>query len=130
MMHELTPFEQALNADTTLVVQDGHGPGLPVILVAPDGGQHESAVVDGVDQPLRGFFEQTGTDVMPGTSHATVMSTAPMLHIQVSLVQSALGRPLSRRDGFIVRGKAYRVEQPLPDGFGMIACKLLEKNDA
>ena len=126
-MSERTPFEQSLNADTDLVVQDSHGPGLPVILVTPDGAQHDHAVVNGVEQPLRGFFEQTGQDVTPGASHAPVMSTAPMLHIQVSLVTAALGRPLSRRDGFIVRGKAYRVEHPLPDGFGMVACKLLEE---
>jgi len=125
-----TPFEQTLNADTNLVVQDRHGPALPVILVANDGSQHERVIVDGIDQPMRGFFDQAGTDVSPGASHAPVMSAAPVLHIQVSLVQAALGRALSTRDGFIIRGQAYRVQQPLPDGFGMIACKLLEKDDA
>ncbi|MCL1915674.1 MAG: hypothetical protein FWG17_03055 [Desulfovibrionaceae bacterium] len=117
---DLTPFEAALDADTTRVVQDSHGPGLPVTLLTPEGAA----------RPLRGFFEQAGLDVTPGTSHAPVLSTAPLLHIQVSLVQAALDRPLSRRDRFIVRGRIYRVEQPLPDGFGMIACKLLEDEDA
>ena len=129
-MPELTPFEQTLNADTTLVVEEGYGPGLPVTLVVPDGTEHASAVIDGVEHPMRGMFEQQGMDVTPGASHAPVMSTAPMLHIQVSLVQAALGRPLSRRDTVIVRGTAYRPENPLPDGFGMVACKLLEKGDA
>ena len=129
-MTNLTPFEQALERDTDMVAQDPHGPGIPVTLVAPDGEEHASVTIGGVDLPLRGFFDQAGQDVAPGTSHAPVMSTAPLLHIQVSLVQAALGRPLSRRDGFIVRGKSYRVEQPLPDGQGMIACKLLENGDA
>ena len=129
-MTKPTPFEQMLDADTNLVTQDMQGPGLPVVLVAQDGKKHDCAVVDGVELAMRGYFDRAGTDVTPGTSHAPVMSTAPMLHIQVSLVQAAIGRPLSRRDGFIVRGKSYRVEQPLPDGFGMISCKLLETGDA
>lgn len=128
-MPERTPFERTLNSDTTLVVEEGYGPGLPVTLVGADGAEHNSAVIDGVEHPMRGLFEQQGTDVTPATSHAPVMSTAPMLHIQVSLVQAALGRPLSRRDTVIVRGTVYRPENPLPDGFGMIACKLLEKGD-
>ena len=128
-MHELTPFERTLNNDTTLVMEEGYGPGLPVTLVDPEGTEHSSAIVNGLERPLRGLFEQQGADVTPGTSHAPVMSTAPMLHIQVSLVQAALGRPLSRRDTIIVRGTAYRPENPLPDGFGMITCKLLEKGD-
>jgi len=128
-MPELTPFEQSLEADTTLAVEEGYGPGLPVILVDADGVEHSTAVVDSTERPMRGLFEAAGLDVTPGTSHAPVVSGAPMLHIQVSLVQSALGRPLSRRDSFVVRGAAYRVQQPLEDGFGMLAVQLLEKGD-
>lgn len=87
-------------------------------------------VADGIEYPLRGFFDQASQDVAPGAARAPVMSTAPMLHIQVSLITTALGRPLSRRDGFIVRGTKYRVERPLPDGCGLIACKLLEDDNA
>jgi len=119
-MPDSTPFERLLDADTDLVAAASHGPALPVTLIAADGGGEHA---------LRGFFDRAGQDVTPGTSHAPVLSSAPMLHIQVSQVQAALGRPLSRRDGFIVRGKKYRVEQPLPDGYGMIACKLLEDQE-
>ena len=115
-MPPLTPFEQTLNNDTALVVEQGYGPGLPVVLVDQDGNEH----------PMRALFEAAGNDVQPG-SHAPVVSTAPMLHVQVSLVQAALGRPLSTRDTFVVRGKPYKVQRPQEDGFGMIACKLLEK---
>ena len=114
-----TPFEQALDADTALVAAAAFGPSRGVILLTPDGGEY----------PMNGFFDQAGQDVTPGSAHAPVMSTAPMLHVQVSAVQAALGRPLSRRDSFVVRGIKYRVQQPLPDGFGMIACKLLEDDN-
>lgn len=128
---ELTPFEQTLHNDTTQVVEEPYGPGLPVVLVAEDGTEHESAVVDGVTRPMCALFDATGLDVSGGigaSSQAAVVSSAPMLHIQLSLVQSALGRPLTTRDAFRVRGTLYRVQRPHPDGFGFIACKLLEKD--
>ena len=115
-----TAFEQTLDADTAMVAAADVGPGIAVILVAADGRKHR----------LRGFFEAAGQDVVPGAAHASVMSTAPMLHIPITNVTAALGRPLSRRDNFIVRGIKYRVQQPLPDGYGMIACKLLEDTNA
>jgi hypothetical protein len=129
-MTDPTPFERLLDGDTALVVREPLGPAVPVVLVEPDGTPHHAAVVDGVETPLRGMFDAAGTDVAPGASHAPVLSTAPVLHIQLRPVQAALGRPLSRRDGFIVRGRRYRVEHPSPDGHGMVACKLLETEDA
>ncbi|MDR2051135.1 MAG: hypothetical protein LBQ63_05115 [Deltaproteobacteria bacterium] len=115
-----TPFQDLLDADTSLALEDVLGPAEEVTLIDGEGNAHA----------LRALYEAPGLDVTPDSSHAPVVSTAPRLHIQMSLVQSILGRPLSRRDSFLARGKSYRVQQPLEDGYGLLAVKLLEKNDA
>lgn len=116
----LTPFEQALDADTALVTADAHGPGMDVIILAEDGSQH----------PVRAIFEQPGTDDAPGQAQAKVISSAPVLHIQVTAVQHALNRPLSQRDRFIIRGSTYRPMSPVSDGYGLVSVKLQEVKDA
>lgn len=112
-----TPFQQNLDADTALVTAAAYGPAEPVTLVD----------VDGNAFALRGLFEIVGLDVAPGAAQAPALSGGPVLHLRVSDVQAALGRPISRRDSFFVRGKVYRAERPAEDGFGLVAVKLLEK---
>jgi hypothetical protein len=119
-MSDPTPFAVLVDADTALVLDDPLGPGEDVTLVDAAGGEH----------PLRALYEAPGLDVTPGTANAPVLSTAPVLHMQVSRVTAAIGRQLSTRDGFVVRGKAYRVMRPAEDGYGMLTCRLLEKGDA
>lgn len=111
-----TNFDLTLDADTALVAADAYGPGLDVTIVADDG----------TTRPVRAIFEQPGADTAPGISQAKVISSIPMLHIQVTAVQHALGRPLSQRDRIIVRGTTYRAQAPVPDGYGLISVKLQE----
>lgn len=115
----LTPFEQTLDADTALVAADAHGPGIDVLIRAEDG----------TDHPVRAFFEQPGSDAAPGPAQAKVISSVPLLHIQLSAIQHALGRPLSQRDRFIVRGRTYRPQAPVQDGHGLVPVKLMEVKD-
>ncbi|MDR1946642.1 MAG: hypothetical protein LBQ51_05690 [Desulfovibrio sp.] len=119
-MPDLTPFDANLEADVAMVLQDSLGPGMDVVLLDPDGEQH----------PLRAIYEAPGAVVNPGKSYAPVVSTAHMIHFRESVVQHALGRPLSRRDRFIVRGKTYAVQNPQTNGFGFASVKLLEAADA
>lgn len=116
----LTPFEQQLDEDTALVVGDAYGPGLTVTVVD---------AVSGIEHPLRALFEAPGLDVTSQGSQAPVVSTAPTLHIQSTVVQHALGRPLSRRDRIILRGQSYRIQAPHTDGYGFVAIKLMEVGD-
>lgn len=135
-----TPFEVSLAADTTAIMQAGYGAAIPVTLIAAEGTEHTEAVVQGARLPLRGIFDAPAQDVAPqaaGSPHAPVLSVAPVLHIQQALVQAALGRPLSRRDCFVLRGTRYRVQRPAPDamsdkasvGAGVLAVSLLEVAD-
>lgn len=115
----LTPFDQTLDADLGLIFEDELGPAETVTLIDRDGGEH----------PLRAMFAAVGLDVTPGAAHAPVVSGAPTLHVALCAVQHAIGRPLSTRDRFLVRGKAFRVQAPMPDGYGLLACKLLETGE-
>jgi len=115
-----TPFEQTLEADTALILDDPLGPAITVILQDGDGGEHE----------LRALYAEPPVDAAPGASHAPALSTAPLLHIPVAAITHAIARPLSNRDHFLVRGRRYRAQSPRPDGYGMIACKLMEAADA
>lgn len=116
----LTPFEQTLDADTALVAANAYGPGTDVIIQAEDGTEH----------PVRAFFEQPGSDSAPGVSQAQVISSVPLLHIQVSVIRHALGRPLSQRDRFLIRGRIFRPQAPVADGCGLVPIKLQEMKDA
>ena len=113
---QLTEFEQALLRDTTLVFKTPLGAGITVTLVAEDGSRSE----------LRAMFSTPGAEPLSGAASAPVISVAPTLHVLESDVQAALGRPLSGRDRVIVRGRAYRVQNPQDDGYGLLECKLLE----
>ena len=118
-MYPLTPFEQALDADTALVAADPFGPGSDVLL----------RTEDGVEHPMRGLFEQVGADTAPGSALAKVITGVPMLHIQASAIHKVLGRPLVNTDRFIIRGQVYRPQAPVQDGFGMVPIKLQEIRD-
>lgn len=118
-MADSTPFEDSLNADTAMVLGATFGPALPVVLV-----------VDGVEHPMQAILDAPEVPVTPGPAHAGVIITTPRLHIPLVALQNAIGRPLCRRDGFIVRGKRYRVEAPQEDGAGMVAVRLVESDDA
>jgi hypothetical protein len=113
-----TPFQDLLDSDTALVLDDPSGPAEDVLLVDTEGGEH----------PLRALYEAPGLDVTPG--QAPVSSTAPLLHIPLSRVTAAIGRPLSKRDRLLVRGRRYRMEHSRPDGYGLLIVKLLEAGDA
>jgi hypothetical protein len=115
----MTPFQNLLQTDIQLVLEDLYGPAEEIILVDPSGTEH----------PLRALYEAPGVEVTPGQAHAATASTAPLLHVPIAAVKQALGRRLSRRDAVIARGKLYRPEFPRPDGYGMLAVKLLEKGD-
>jgi hypothetical protein len=120
MIEMSTPFEDTLEFDTALILGSVCGPAVDVVLVDPEGGEHN----------LRAMYEAPGNTVSPGAVHAPVVSTAPMLHVQESAIQNAVGRPLSRRDRFIVRGASYAVQNPQTDGYGLLSVKLLETVDA
>lgn len=115
-MSDMTPFEKSLHRDMELVFQAPLGAGISVTLVTEDGSAHE----------LRAMFATPGAEPLSGVASAPVVSVAPTLHVLESDVQAALGRPLSGRDRVIVRGRAYRVQNPQDDGYGLLECKLLE----
>lgn len=115
-MSDMTPFEESLHRDTTLVFQAPLGAGISVTLVTEDGSTHE----------LRAMFASPGAEPLSGVASAPVVSVAPTLHVPLRDVQAALGRPLSTRDRVIVRGRAYRVLNPQDDGYGLLECRLLE----
>jgi hypothetical protein len=114
-----TPFESNLDADMGRILGDAWGPGIDIAIVA-----HEGDVV-----PVRAMFAAPGTTVTPGQAHAPVVSTAPMLHIQESVLQHALGRRLSTRDRFVVRGETYTPQNPQGNGYGFVSVKLLRTGD-
>lgn len=113
-----TPFEQNMDADLGLIVEDASGLGIDCEIL-PEGAEVPLA-------PLRAMFEQPGTSQPLSPGHAPITSSKPVLHVQISRVIHALGRPLTTRDRLIVRGKTYRLEHPMGDGFGLVSLKLLE----
>lgn len=111
-------FYDILHADTAFVLSDLIGGGEDIIIhLMGDAAQ-------GVT--LRGCYGAAGVDVAPSGATAPVISVAPMLHMQAADIAAALGRPLDPRDRVIVRGKRWRIQSPQDDGFGLLACKLLE----
>lgn len=120
-----TPFEKQLNADVALVMADAHGPAMGVVLVTAEGNEI----------PLRGILSLTGLEVSSGSGSvggfapgAPVVSASPILHLPLVAVQTALGRPLSGRDAFVINGVNYRVQRPLDNGYGFLTIKLLKKD--
>lgn len=119
-MNDMTPFDEILEADTLCLLEQDLGPARDVTIVNID---------DGSEHHVRGVFEVPGQDVTPGNATAPTIMHAPFLHIPLVQVQTALGRDLSRRDKIVVRGKAYRPQQPVDDGAGLLKIKLLECSD-
>lgn len=112
---------EMFDADFADIVRDETGPGEEVVLL-PDGVPGEEG---GDGLPLRGIFDLATQDIAPG-SRVPVISRRPVLALRHADVHGLLGRSLSKRDRFIVRGVKYRVETPEPDGLGGVAVKLLE----
>lgn len=110
-----TLFEDALSSDTDCIFQDDLSSAQEVSL-CPDGGE---------PVPMRAMFEAAAMESRPGGISAPVASVAPMLHIPERDVRAAIGRPLSTRDHFLIRGRRYRVQNPQDDGFGLLSIKLL-----
>lgn len=111
-------FYDILHADTAFVLSDLIGGGEDII-IHPMGDAAQSVT-------LRAFYGAAGVDVAPPGATAPVISVSPMLHMQASAITTALGRTLDPRDRVMVRGKRWRIQNPQDDGFGLLACKLLE----
>ena len=111
-------FYDILHADTALILSDLMGGGEDVS-IHPLGDAAQSVT-------LRAFYGAAGLDVTPSGATAPVISVAPMLHMQAQDIAVALGRALDPRDRVMVRGKRWRIQNPQDDGFGLLACKLLE----
>lgn len=114
-------FSEMLERDTALIFED-----------YLSGTQEVEVIPAGADKPVtvRAMFEAPGHDSAPAGISTAVVSNAPMLHIPQKQITSALGRPLSTRDVFVIRGKSYRPQNPQDDGFGLLSCKLLETGNA
>ena len=104
------------DGDLADILLDPTGPAEDVALL-PEGG--ETAL------SLRAVFDLATQDVAPG-SRVPVISRRPMLALRHAEVYGLLGRALTKKDRFVVRGRTYRVETPEPDGMGGLAVKLLE----
>lgn len=107
------------DADFAEIMRDPTGPAEDVAFL-PEG--RDAAL------PLRGVFDLATQEVQPG-GRVSVVSRRPVLALRHADVMAAVGRPLSRRDRFTIRGVTYRVETPEPDGMGGIAVKLLEAGE-
>lgn len=110
-------FEEALSYDTDLVFSDPLSSAVDMQIM-PDG--------SGDPLNFRGMFEAPGLDSSPPGISTGIVTAAPMLHVPARHIHAALGRPLSTRDLFLIRGKRYRPQAPHDDGFGLVSCKLLE----
>ena len=108
-------FHQTLARDLDRIAGADLGPGEPVRFTSADGA---------VSAVMRGFFDEPGTEVTPGTAQAPVISSAPVLHMPESELAGVLDRPLARLDRFEIRGTVYTVQRPMPDGFGLIRIAL------
>lgn len=111
------PFLDTLLADTERIL-NAPMEGGEEVSVQP-GGNAEAAVT------LRAFFEVPYLEPAPGAT-APMQAVAPTLHIPTAHVTNALGRLLTYRDHVLVRGTRYRVQNAREDGYGLLACKLLE----
>ncbi|WP_297668983.1 hypothetical protein [uncultured Desulfovibrio sp.] len=115
------PFLDVLLADTQRALN------------APLGGGEDVTVQPGGDAAaavsLRAFFEVPYVEPAPGAT-APMQAVAPTLHIPAVHVTQALGRLLTYRDHVVVRGTRYRVQNAREDGYGLLACKLLESAEA
>lgn len=109
-------FHSQIQSDLSKVLNSSVGPGEDVLLQAT--GQAKEV-------KIRACFEQAAELVSMGLS-AGIASTSPVLHMREEDYLEALGRKLSQRDVIVCRAKSYRLEQPQPDGFGMVTVKLLE----
>lgn len=112
----MTTLDEALARDTEIIFEDDLSSAQEISL-CPDGGE---------PVPLRAMFEAAAQASSPGGISAPISSVAPMLHVPAKRVLAAIGRPLCQRDQLVIRGRRYRVQNPMDDGFGLLAVKLLE----
>ena len=109
-------FFEAMDADLAKILDAPVGPGEDVEVLPHD----SETPVD-----FRAVFDQPGQVVSLGSSSG-IASEAPYLHLRERDFYSLLGRPMSRKEIFAIRGREYRFEQPDPDSTGWISLKLLE----
>lgn len=112
-----TPFAQAVAADLDDLMADECGFAEDVRL-CPDG-------AGGVGRPVRAIFVAPGAESSPQGVSAPIVTVAPVLHIPLAAVQTALGRPLSTRDRIEARGRVWRVHSPQDSGHGLVRVTLL-----
>lgn len=118
---------EMFDEDFAEILHDETGPAEDVILL-PGGSEPREESRQGAtprEIPLRAVFDLATQEVAPG-SRVPVVSRRPVLALRHADIFGLLGRTLTKRDRFIVRGKTYRVETPEPDGIGGVAVKLLE----
>ncbi len=110
------------DADFTEILHDETGPAEDVLLL-PCGQERDGDAPRGL--VLRGVFDLATQEAAPG-SRVPVISRRPVLALRHADIRRLLGRGLTKRDRFVVRGTSYRVEIPEPDGIGGVTVKLLE----
>jgi hypothetical protein len=103
----------------TAAVQD-----LEAILAAPDFGEY--IIITPHDHPaftLRGLFEVPALALQPD-KNLKILSTGPLLHLSQVQLDAALGRWLNRQDRLTVQGQDYQLQEPQPDGAGLLTLRL------
>lgn len=113
----MSNFEENLDNDLELIMGDDLGPAIEIKVISEE-----------KEFYIQGFFEMAGEEVNMGNSISPVASVHPMLHVQERDLKTKLGRPFNREDVFIIKGKEYRTNQPIPDGFGLVSIHLIEKD--
>ena len=109
-------FLKQIESDLTKVLSAEIGPGEDIIIQPFDS---ETSV------KIRAYFDLSGVSVALGQGSG-ISSEAPILYLRESDFYKVLGRKITKRDYFSIRAVQYRMENPQPDGAGMVEIKLLE----
>ena len=78
---------------------------------------------DGPPFTLPGLFEDPASLVQSG-GNAPAASQQPFVHLAASQLEKGLHRPLTRQDKIVVAGQAYQLQEPQPDGAGLLSIRL------
>ncbi len=119
---------EMFDADFTEILHDETGPAEDVMLLPSGSEPRDDSEPENEtprELPLRGVFDLATQEAAPG-SRVPVISRRPVLALRHADIYRLIGRGLTKRDRFVVRGRTYRVETPEPDGIGGVAVKLLE----
>lgn len=129
-----TPFHAAIAADLADIMADPLGMAEDVRLLPPETpGTSSPDEAPGPEAPghgapgcdVRAIFQAPGAESSPAGISAPVVTVAPVLHIPLLAVETALGRPLSTRDRILARGRLWRVHNPQDSGRGLLRVTLL-----